>query len=102
MNQLQRVQVYLDPKDLSVMDMVAKAIKIKRSQIIRDLMRSAASVAHRYIETYNIVEPKRHFKDRLKIWKGLFAIGQSKTGDLGLRIDEIYNKDEARNDKSLR
>lgn len=86
MNQLTRVQVYLNPKDLSLVDEIASEIKIKRSQIIRDLV---SSVANSYAKTTDLLKISR--KPNLKTWMELKGSEVSKTGDLGLRVDEIYN-----------
>lgn len=87
-NQLTRVQVYLDPHDVTLIDRVAKRLKIKRSQIIRD---ATKAVALRYGRTYELLESKP-----LKIKNPLFdLIGfeKSKTGTVGLNVDDIYFED---------
>ena len=86
MNQLTRIQVYVDPDNLAVVDEIAKGIKIKRSQIIRDVV---ASVANSYAKTAELLKTDR--KPNLKTWLELKGVEKSKTGDLGLRVDEIYN-----------
>lgn len=87
MNQLTRVQVYLDPDNLSIIDEIAKDIRITRSQIIRDLL---DSMAIRYIKTKDLIKPIKSAKNALIEMGG---IGVSKTGKVGLNVDEIYLND---------
>jgi len=87
MNQLTRVQVYLDPYDVVVLDQIARQIKIKRSQIIRD---ATKAVARRYADTISLLETKPTQKNPLT---ELIGIETSKTGQIGLNIDEIYLSD---------
>ena len=87
MNQLTRVQVYLDPDNLAIIDDFAKDIKITRSQIIRD---SLEAIASRYIKTKQLISPKKKEKNALLQMSG---IAVSKTGTVGLNIDEIYLTD---------
>jgi len=86
MNQLTRVQVYLNPDDLSFIDQIVSGIKINRSQIIRD---AVSAVANNYVKTVNLIT--RSKKPRVKTWIELIGFETSKTGDLGLRVDEIYH-----------
>lgn len=87
MNQLTRVQVYLDPDNLSIIDEIAKDIRITRSQIIRDLL---DSMAIRYIKTKDLIKPIKSAKNALIEMGG---IGISKTGKVGLNVDAIYLND---------
>lgn len=86
-NQLVRVQVYLDPKDVSLLDQLAKSINVTRSQIIRDVTKA---VAKRYERTAYLLESKKTKKDPLL---ELVGIEESKTGTVGLNVDEIYFDD---------
>lgn len=88
MNQLTRVQVYLDPNDLSLIDEIASIIKVRRSQIIREALKA---VANTYIKTIDLLQTAH--KPKIKTWLELAGIEESKTGDLGSRVDEIYNND---------
>lgn len=85
--QLLRVQVYLDPMDMHLIDKMATKIKITRSQIIRDATRA---VANRYVRIVEFLEAKPPKRNPLL---GLIGIGKSKTGTLGLNVDEIYLND---------
>lgn len=85
-NQLTRIQVYVEPDNLELVDEIAREIKIKRSQIIRDVV---ASVVNAYVKTINLLKLGK--KPKLKTWLELKGTEVSKTGDLGLRVDEIYN-----------
>jgi len=84
---LSRVQVYLNPDNLSVVDEIAEEIRIKRSQIIRDAVQA---VAIRYAKITHLIKPIKHKKNALLAMHG---IGVSKTGKVGLNIDEIYLND---------
>lgn len=86
-DQLTRVQVYLDPNDVAQVDRLAKKLKIKRSQIIRD---ATKAVALRYARSYEMLESKQPKKNPLL---SLIGFANSKTGTVGLDIDEIYEKD---------
>ena len=86
-NQLVRTQAYLDPKKLEIIDDLAKTIKISRSQILRDAL---DAIAIRYTKTKDIIKPEIINKNALIEMGG---IGVSKTGKVGLNIDEIYLND---------
>ncbi|EKD62520.1 MAG: hypothetical protein ACD_52C00138G0003 [uncultured bacterium] len=85
-SQLTRIQVYVEPKNLAVVDEIAKEIKIKRSQIIRDVV---ASVVNSYVKTAQLLKIDKI--NNLKTWLELKGAEESKLKDLGLRVDEIYN-----------
>ncbi|MEK7188615.1 MAG: CopG family transcriptional regulator [Patescibacteria group bacterium] len=86
-SQLTRVQVYLDPIDLYFIDDLAKKVKVTRSQIIRD---ATMSTACRYIRLAEFLEKKSPKRNPLI---DLIGIGKSKTGTIGLNVDEIYLND---------
>ena len=86
-NQLVRVQAYLEPNNLSIIDEMAKDINISRSQIIRDAL---DAVATRYAKTKEFIKPRRPEKNALIEMGG---IGISKTGTVGINVDEIYLND---------
>jgi len=85
-NQLTRIQVYVEPDNLILVDEIAKEIKIKRSQIIRDAL---AGVANVYTKTLSLLKTAK--RPKLKTWLELAGVENSKSGNLGLRVDEIYN-----------
>ena len=85
--QLSRVQVYLDPTDVAVVDRISRAVKVKRSQVIRDAVKA---VAKRYADMAVMVETKKRATNSLM---ELAGIGESKTGTVGLNIDEMYLHD---------
>ncbi len=89
MNQMQRVQVYLDPKNLSIIDSIVKGIGISRSQIIRDALEA---IANHYVEV-SFTHTERKKKDKKDPLEELIGCGQSKTGTVGLNVDEIYLHD---------
>ena len=86
-SQLVRVQVYVNPDNLSKVDELVKEIKITRSQIIRDAL---DAVVIRYIKTKHLLKPIKNKKNALIAMSG---VGISKTGKVGLNIDEIYLHD---------
>lgn len=86
--QLTRVQVYLESNNVSLIDQIAKEIRINRSQIIRD---ATASVANRYAETIQFIKSAK--KTKPELWLRLAGIEESKTGVVGLNADEIYLDD---------
>lgn len=85
--QLTRVQIYLDKEDVSLIDRVAKKVKVTRSQIIRE---ATKAVARRYARTLEILEKE---KSKTSSLMELVGIETSKTGRVGLDIDEIYLHD---------
>lgn len=89
MNQLARVQAYLDPDNLTIVDKIAKNNKIAKSQIIRD---SLYVIVDRYTKTSNrpLTGEKASNKNPLE---ELVGCGKSKTGTVGLNVDEIYLHD---------
>lgn len=86
-NQLTRIQVYVEPDNLALVDEIARDIKIKRSQIIRDAL---DAVVNNYIRTKLLIKPSSSKKNAL-IEMGGIAV--SKTGTVGLNVDEIYLND---------
>lgn len=85
--QLTRVQVYLDKEDVFLLDNLAKKLKVTRSQVIRD---ATKAVADRYIRTLELLETGTLKKNPLM---DLVGIEESKTGRVGLEVDEIYLHD---------
>lgn len=85
--QLTRIQVYLDPTDVSLLDQLAGHIKITRSQIIRD---ATHSVATRYARVARVLATPSASPNPLT---ELIGVEQSKTGRIGLNVDEIYLHD---------
>ncbi|OGM23726.1 hypothetical protein A3D00_00800 [Candidatus Woesebacteria bacterium RIFCSPHIGHO2_02_FULL_38_9] len=86
MNQLTRVQVYLEPQNLIVLDRLAKKENKSRSQIIRDAINQHSQKGIKKLTKKNKV-----LKNPLLDMAGMG--GKSKTGTLGLNIDEIYLND---------
>jgi len=88
MNQLSRVQVYLDPKNLSVIDNVAMGVKVSRSLIIRD---AVAAATNSYARAFRLL--RGTVKAKRNPLLDLIGIEKSKTGTVGLNVDEIYQND---------
>lgn len=83
---LTRVQVYLNPQDVGLLDELARLINIKRSQIIRDV---TGAVAARYEQTAAFLLAK---KPKTNPLLELIGIEKSKTGRASLNVDDIYNE----------
>lgn len=83
MNQLTRVQVYLDPDNLAIIDNIAKDIKVTRSKIIREAIQKHVKKFANKKKTVN----KKPKKSALMEMAGIEV---SKTGTVGLNIDDIY------------
>lgn len=81
-----RVQVYLNPQDVGVLDVLAKHINIKRSQILRDITNT---VSTRYEQVAQLLAAR---KPKTNPLMELAGIEKSKTGTVSLNVDEIYNE----------
>jgi hypothetical protein len=82
---LKRVQVYLDKDDVRRVSEMADLLRIKRSQIIRD---ATKAVAERYSLVIQVLGKKKTKRNPLL---DLVGIEKSKTGTVGLNVDEIYD-----------
>lgn len=84
---MHRYQIYLDPRDVSVLDELARLTTFSRSQIVRDVISEMAGKYEKLLEA--------NTKRRLKSNPLLKMAGFAKGGDpgLSLRVDEIYLKD---------
>ncbi|OGG15857.1 hypothetical protein A3D78_03030 [Candidatus Gottesmanbacteria bacterium RIFCSPHIGHO2_02_FULL_39_14] len=87
MNKLKKVQLYLDPDNLALVDELARELKVTRSKIMRDAL---DAVATRYVKAKELIKPKKSQKNALLEMAG---IEESKTGTVGLNVDEIYLND---------
>lgn len=81
-----RVQVYLNPQDVSLLDELARLINIKRSQILRDV---TGAVAARYEQVAAFLLAKKPKSNPLM---ELAGIEKSKTGHASINVDEIYSE----------
>lgn len=84
---LLRTQVYLEGEDLSLLDELARQIHVTRSQIIREATRA---VAQHYAKLVQLTLGKR---TRTNPIKELIGIEESKTGQVGLSVDDLYRHD---------
>ena len=82
--QLTRVQVYLDPEDILLLDRLSSQVKVTRSHIIRE---ATKAVATRYAQVSSLLYPQSASFNPLK---DLVGAEVSKTGRVGLHIDDIY------------
>ena len=86
MNQLTRVQVYLDQHFLNIIDKISKEDKVSRSKIIRDAIQS-------HVEKLANKKKNVRKKSRKSALMEMAGIEVSKTGTVGLNVDEIYLND---------
>lgn len=86
MNQLTRVQVYLESENIILLDKIARESKITRSQVIRDAIEKTVKAKEKR-------ERSRRKKSRKSTLMELAGIEESKTGTVGLNVDEIYLND---------
>ncbi|TSC88153.1 MAG: hypothetical protein G01um101416_176 [Microgenomates group bacterium Gr01-1014_16] len=84
---LSRVQIYMEPDRLMMLDLISNRIKINRSQIIRDLTKPIA-LAYGKVVDFMTSTPKGK-NPLLK----LSGIEKSKTGHISENVDEIYLHD---------
>ena len=84
---LSRVQIYLKPDDVVSLDDIATRLKITRSQIIRD---AVSAVAKKYLGLVGLLDTNSSKRNPLL---DLVGIEKSKTGTIGLNVDEIYQDD---------
>lgn len=84
MNQLQRVQIYLDPDNLALISEMAKRHNISRSQVIRNSLTKTLDPKNKKIKT------KKTKRNPLMEMSGIEV---SKTGNVAQNIDEMYLHD---------
>lgn len=84
---LARYQIYLDPDDVSEVGKIARRIKVSRSQIIRE---ATKAVALRYAQTAKFISTTE--ENGISPLKDLIGLEKSRTGTVGLQIDEIYRQ----------
>lgn len=81
---MNRYQIYLDPKDVSILDELAKLTNFSRSQIIRDVIDKMARAYEKLLEAQF---RKRSKNDPILKMAG-FAKGPAK--NISQNIDEDY------------
>lgn len=84
---LVRTQVYLNGEDISRLDALARQIRVTRSQIIRD---ATKAVAYQYAKLVQLTLGK---SQRANPLKELIGLEESKTGRVGLSVDDQYHHD---------
>jgi len=84
---LARYQIYLDPDDVSAVGEIARRIKVSRSQIIRE---ATKAVALRYAQVAKFISTTG--EDGVNPLKDLIGLEKSRTGAVGLQVDEIYRR----------
>ena len=84
---MNRYQIYLDPKDVNILDELARLTRFSRSQIIRDVINKMARQYEKLLEA----NTKRRLKDNPLLKMAGFAKGPKR--DISTNIDDIYLKD---------
>jgi predicted transcriptional regulator len=84
---LTRYQIYLDPDDVFAVGRIARRIKVSRSQIIRE---ATKAVALRYVQVAKFISATE--KNGANPLKDLIGLEKSRTGAVGLQVDEIYRQ----------
>ena len=86
---LVRVQSYFKPHQVEFLDLLSGKIGVNRSQILRDLA-EAVVVQYYKVGEFVSTKPKKIKKNPLL---DLVGAEKSKTGTVGLNVDEIYLHD---------
>lgn len=84
---MQRYQIYLDPKDVNILDELARLTSFSRSQIIRDVI---DKMAREYRKLLEATEKSRIKHNPLLKMAG-FAKGPNK--NISQNVNDIYLKD---------
>ncbi len=84
---MNRYQIYLNPKDVNVLDELARLTSFSRSQIIRDVIDKMAKEYRKLLQATE----KRRMKNNPLLKMAGFA--KSGTPGLATRVNEIYLKD---------
>lgn len=84
MNQLQRVQIYLDPDSIALINEIVQRDNISRSQVIRNSLTKTLNPKNKKTKT------KNKKRDPLMEMSGIEV---SKTGKVAQNIDEMYLHD---------
>lgn len=83
--QLNRYQVYLDRQDMFMLAKLAGTLKVSRSQLIRD---ATKAVALRYVRVASRLTSSNNARNNPLL--DLIGIEKSRTGTVGLDVDDIY------------
>lgn len=84
---MNRYQIYLDPKDVNILDELARLTSFSRSQIIRDVINKMAKQYEKLLEA----KTKRSLKNNPLLKMAGFAKGPNK--DISHHVNDIYLKD---------
>lgn len=84
---MNRYQIYLDPKDVNILDELARLTSFSRSQIIRDVINKMAKEYEKLLETNR----KKSLKNNPLLKMAGFAKG-GKPG-ISRNANQIYLKD---------
>lgn len=81
---MQRYQIYLEPRDVNILDELARLTSFSRSQIIRDVIAKMAKEYEKVLEK----QTKKNLKNNPFLKMAGMAKGGSK--NISKNIDEIY------------
>ena len=84
---MNRYQIYLNPRDVNVLDELAKLTSFSRSQIIRDVINKMAREYEKLLEA----NTKRRLKYNPLLKMAGFAKGPNR--DISHHVNDIYLKD---------
>lgn len=84
---MNRYQLYLNPKDVNILDELAKLTSFSRSQIVRDVINKMAREYEKLLEA----NTKRSLKNNPLLKMAGFAKGPDK--DISHNVNDIYLKD---------
>lgn len=84
---MNRYQIYLDPKTVSVFDRVAVNLEVARSQVIRDALSRVAKEFKKALTATRSFDVKNHPLMKMS------GIGKGASKNLASRVDEIYELD---------
>lgn len=84
---MNRYQIYLDPKDVNILDQLAKLTSFSRSQIVRDVV---SKMTREYGRLLEAVEKKR-LKDNPLLKMAGFAKGPTKNISQNIKEDYLID-----------
>lgn len=88
MSAVQRYQVYLDPRSVSILDEASGLIPITRSQIIREAIDAAAGRVSNVLAMFKPVSSSDYsWMDKMV---GTLRYKKKKTINMSERVDDIY------------
>jgi len=88
---MKRYQMYLEPTAVKIVDTIAEAHKVSRSDIIRDVLEQ---LSIRYLQTMPITPPSGS-ENIIKPdpWDNVIGALKNDCKGISLNVDEIYGED---------